>query len=174
MIRALLPLLLLVASAGLLALAVEGQEGGPGAMPPARPIPGINAEDRYPHGCVDCHIHYVDMQLDTRFSTMLRAWAEEVPAPLLAKARAVAPAGLTLTGKHPEAAQSLQDVPAACLECHGAASEVAPPFASLLHSVHLVGGDTNHFMTLFQGECTHCHKLDLATGRVTMPSAPER
>jgi len=29
-------------------------------------------------------------------------------------------------------------------------------------------------MTLFQGECTHCHKLDAMTGKWSMPSGPEK
>jgi hypothetical protein len=45
--------------------------------------------------------------------------------------------------------------------------------ARMAHPVHLTGGDENHFMTLFQGECTHCHKLDRATGAWSIPSAPE-
>ena len=144
------------------------------APPPARKIPGITAEDRYPHACVDCHINYVDLKLDTRFSTMLRQWGEKVTPQLLAKAQASAPAGVTLIGKHPVISGALNDIPAMCLDCHGKSSKTAPPFASMMHSIHLSGGEQNHFLTMFQGECTYCHKLDLPSGRWTIPSAPER
>jgi len=147
------------------------QEQGP---PPARKIPGITSEDRYPHACVDCHINYVDMKLDTRISTMLKQWQQKVPAPLLAKAQASAPAGVALLGRHPLISNALDSIPATCLTCHSKASKTAPPFASIMHKIHLTGGEKNHFLTMFQGECTYCHKLDLSSGRLTNPSAPER
>ncbi len=154
--------------------AAQTNEQAPPAPPPARKIPGITAEDRYPHGCVDCHLNYVDMKLDTRFSTLLHEWSESVEPRLLAKAQASAPARMTLSGKHPDATSSLTDIPAKCLVCHGRGSTTAPPFAGMLHNIHLIGGEENHFLTLFQGECTHCHKLDLSTGHWTIPSAPEK
>jgi len=49
----------------------------------------------------------------------------------------------------------------------------APPFAPLVRVIHLTGGAENHFMTIFQGECTHCHKLDVQTGAWSVPSGPE-
>lgn len=153
--------------------ASENPEGG-GAPPPARRIPGINANDPFPQGCVDCHINYVEMKMDTRFVTLLGRWTEDVEAELLAKAQSSAPDGLTLTGKHPPSTDALKDVPAGCLACHGKNSEKAPPFSRLIHRIHLVGGEQNHFMTLFQGECTFCHKMNTATGAWSVPSAPER
>lgn len=151
----------------------ESPEGG-GAPPPARSIPGINAKDPFPQGCVDCHLNYVDMKMDTRFVTLLGRWAVEVEAELLAKAQSSAPDGVTLTGKHPPATDALKDVPAGCLTCHGKNSKKAPPFSRLIHSVHLVGGEQNNFMTLFQGECTFCHKMDTTTGAWSVRSAPEK
>lgn len=144
------------------------------APPPARKIPALTADDPYPHACVDCHINYPAMKLDTRFKTLLEVWNEKVPPELLAKAQASAPKGLTLKGKHPRVSGSLSDVPAKCLTCHSKSSRLAPPFATLIHQIHLTGAEKNHFMTLFQGECTYCHKLDSSTGRWTIPSAPER
>ncbi len=144
------------------------------APPPARKIPGINIEDPYPHGCVDCHINYVEMNLDTRFSTLLKLWSEKAEPKLVAKAQASAPKGLTLKGKHPKAVAALKDIPAGCIICHGKESSTAPPFANMIHNIHLTGGEENHFLTMFQGECTYCHKLDLATGHWAMPSAPEK
>jgi cytochrome c553 len=142
--------------------------------PPARKIPAINAPDQFPGACVDCHINYVDMKMDTRFSTLMAQWSNEVDPKLLAKAQAAAPEGMTLKGKHPVVGQALKDIPKGCLVCHARGSKIAPPFAVMLHEIHLTGGDESHFMTIFQGECTHCHKLDLASGQWKIPSGPEK
>ncbi|HSQ60788.1 MAG TPA: hypothetical protein VLT84_10210 [Acidobacteriota bacterium] len=149
------------------------QPAAPPAPPPARKIPGITAADQFANGCVGCHVNMPEQNLDTRFSTLLAGWGEKVEPALLAKAQAAAPAGVTLKGTHPAAKASLKDIPAGCIKCHGAASKKAPPFARLIHRIHLIGGDENHFMTIFQGECTHCHKLDATTGAWSVPSAPE-
>jgi hypothetical protein len=140
--------------------------------PPARKIPGINVADQFPKGCVDCHMNMPEQNLDTRFSTLLKGWAEKVEPGLLAKSQAATPKGVTLKGKHPVAKTALRNIPAACIKCHGV-SKKAPIFKRLMHQVHLVGGDENPFMSLFQGECTHCHKMDVATGAWSVPSAPE-
>jgi hypothetical protein len=142
--------------------------------PPARKIPGIITEDPYPNGCVDCHINYVDMKLDTRFSTLMKLWSEKVEPKLVEKAQASAPKDLMLKGKHPNAVDALKDIPAGCIVCHGKESSTAPPFANMIHNIHLIGGEENHFLTMFQGECTYCHKLDLTTGHWSMPSGPEK
>jgi hypothetical protein len=157
-----------------LAAAALAQDQGMPAPPPARKIPGITATDAHPRACVDCHINYVEMKLDTRFSTLMHQWTEKVEPRLLAKARASAPGGMVLKGKHPEVTGVLESIPAKCLDCHTKGSRTSPPFAELMHGIHLTGGEDNHFLTVFQGECTHCHKLDLSTGRWTMPSAPEK
>lgn len=141
------------------------------ASPPARGIPGINAPDRFPRGCVDCHVMLPTM--DVRISTLMKRWNEGVEPPLLARARAAVPAGAALAGKHPEVPDALTDVPGACLTCHGQDAASAPLFARMIHLIHL-GDDSNHFMTSFQGECTHCHKMDAATGHWRLPSGPER
>ncbi len=149
---------------------VGGEEGG---APPARKIPGINAEDRFPRGCVDCHVNMPEQQMDVRLSTLLAKSADRVRPELLARVSAAAPAEVRLKGKHPVVAAALQDIPSGCLSCHGKGSKTAPPFAEMMHLIHLVGGEGNHFMTLFQGECTHCHKFDAMTGTWRVPSGPE-
>jgi hypothetical protein len=151
--------------------AQEGVQQGP---PPVRKIPGINMEDRFPEGCVDCHLHYEDMKLDTRFSTMMAQWVQKVDERVLAKAQASSPSGLVLEGVHPNVPGSLESIPAKCLSCHGKGAKAAPPFARMIHTIHLTGGEENHFLSVFQGECTHCHKLDLSTGAWSVPSAPEK
>ena len=137
-------------------------------------VPAAAAADPYANGCVDCHVVYKDKGLDERLSVALKAWsAGKIEPGLLAKAKASAPAGLTLKGKHPAAEDSLEDIPGACLDCHSSGSKKAPPFSRLIHLVHLTGAK-NTFVTMFKGDCTHCHKLDSKTGEWSLPSGPEK
>lgn len=154
-------------------LALPPEGGGP-PLPPARQIPGINAPDPFAGGCVSCHLNFPDKRMDARISTLMKQWTEAVPPALLAKAQAATPAGVALKGKHPNVAKALGDIPKACMPCHGANAKIAPRFDRMLHALHLGGGEQSHFMTLFQGECTHCHKLNMATGEWSIPSGPER
>lgn len=147
---------------------------GPAELPPARKIPGLNAQDKFPLGCVDCHVNMPHINQDERLSTLMSKWNEGVEKELLDKAQAVAPPGVTLKGIHPAAGDALTNIPENCKSCHGKASQTAPPLAPLIHMIHLVGGDENHFLAIFQGECTHCHKLGLNTGLWSMPSGQER
>lgn len=158
----------------LMAITLLGLAGPMQAAPkPPRSVPGINAADAFPRGCVDCHVRTPAM--DVRLSTRMQQWmAGKVDAALLATVQGSAPAGLKLKGKHPDAADAFDDVPAACADCHSPGSKKAPPLAGMVHRIHLLGGEKNHFMTEFQGECTYCHKLDAATGTWTMPSGPEK
>jgi hypothetical protein len=148
-------------------------EGRP-PLPPPREVPGINAPDRFPLACVACHLDYKDLGLDVRLSTQLRRWCDGADPRLLAAAQDAAPAGLLLTGRHPDAAEALADIPDACLACHGEDAVDAPPFARLMHRLHLEPRPDNAFLAMFQGECTHCHKLDVASGVWRVPSGPER
>jgi len=145
-------------------------EGGPPPTPAPREIPGINAPDPHPNGCVDCHVKMTEPPMDVRISTLMGQWMEGVEPKLLAAAKAAASDPATITGKHPKV--GVTNVPKACLICHGASSTKAPPFARLMHVVHLTG-EGNMYMAHFQGDCTHCHKLDQATGTWSIPSAKE-
>jgi hypothetical protein len=155
--------------------APKGAQGGtPAGLPPPRAIPGITAKDQFPRACVDCHLNYPEQKMDARFSTFMKQWTQKVEPQLLAKAAASAPPGVKLKGQHPAVLGALKNIPTACLMCHGRTSTMAPPFARMLHAIHLTGGKDNHFLTVFQGECTHCHKLNAATGAWSLPSGPER
>jgi hypothetical protein len=140
---------------------------------PIRNIPGITADDMFPSGCVSCHLNFPDRNMDTRISTLMVKLAQKVGPELLAHAQAAAPKDVKLTGKHPAAEESLADIPKLCIECHNSRSQTAPSFAQMIHLVHLTGGQNNHYMTLFQGECTNCHKLNLNTGEWVLPSGSE-
>ena len=174
MIRRLLLLAIILSCSFMIFMAQGQEEKQPApAPPPARKIPGITAEDSFPNGCVDCHINYVQMNMDTRFSTLLKNWSEKVEPKILEQAQASAPEGMTLKGKHPNATSSLKNIPKGCLACHGRESKMAPPFSKMLHIMHYTGGDKSPYLTIFQGECTHCHKLDLSKGLWVIPSGPE-
>ena len=129
--------------------------------------------DPYHNACVSCHVVGKD-KVDRRVGTMLKAWtAGKVDADLLAKTRAAMPAGVSVKGKHPSADDSLEDVPSLCLDCHTPDSKKAPPFARLMHLVHLTGAK-NEFLTTHKGDCATCHKLDAKTGTWSLPSAAEQ
>ncbi len=171
-------LLLVVLALSLVAFGVaafeQGGQDSTSAPPAERKIPGITADDPFPNSCVSCHINYVEMGMDTRFGTLMKRWNDAVEPSLVAKVKACAPSGITLKGKHPKVPKALEDVPAGCLKCHAKDSTTAPPFSCMIHVIHLTGGKENNFLTVFQGECTYCHKLDPSTGRWSMPSGPER
>jgi len=166
-------LVLLLALAAPIAVGIQAPQPPP--LPPARQIPGINAPDPFPGGCVDCHVVQPQLNVDGRLSTHMKQLTERVDAAMLATAQAAAPAGVRLKGRHPAIpAATLRDIPNGCMPCHGKASKTAPPFAALLHRIHLSGGQQSPYMTLFQGECTPCHKLDATTGAWSLPSGPEK
>jgi len=135
-------------------------------------IPGITADDEFSGACVSCHAVLPD-GTDVRLSSLMRQWRVEVDSMLLAKARAAASPGLLLEGRHPDAEESLKSIPLGCLTCHGSDATRAPPFNRLMHLTHLVGDEANHFLTMFRGECTYCHKLDPDSGGWSIPTGPE-
>ncbi len=114
--------------------------------------------------------------MDVRISTLMQQWQANVVPALLARVREFAPAGMPLKGIHPKIEGGLAEIliPDVCLKCHSQMSKLAPPFSQLLHGLHLVGGEKNHFLSMFQGECTHCHKLDPATGLWSLGSGVEK
>jgi len=104
---------------------------------------------------------------------MMGKWNAGVEPKLLSGAKAAALNPAKITGRHPGAKGSLKSIPDGCVKCHGEASKLAPPFGRMMHVIHLVGGDQNLYMGYYQGDCTHCHKLDVKTGTWSIPSAAE-
>lgn len=158
---------------GVAALIAAPQEGPPNPPLP-RAIPGLTAPDAFPGGCVDCHVNMPGLKMDTRLSVRMRVWQSGADPLFLDKVKAYAPEGMVLTGKHPKADEALSDIPNGCLKCHSQESRTAPPFARMIHGLHLTGGEKNHYLSLFQGECTHCHKLDPQTGAWAFASGAEK
>ncbi len=139
------------------------------AKPAAREIPGITGKDVFPRGCVDCHTGKPGNPVP--LSAVIKSFSARVDPKDLARLQAFAPKGLTLKGKHPPV--PIKDVPANCFRCH-AATKSAPPFAALIHGIHLTGGETNPFLTKFGGECTHCHKFNAANGQWSIGTGSEK
>jgi hypothetical protein len=145
----------------------------PKAGPPARAIPGLTAPDAFPRGCVDCHVVLADKKMDVRLSTLMAQWQQKVDPALLERVRAFTPAEVALKGRHPKVAVAGVEVPKACMTCHARTSKAAPPLGRMLHGLHLVGADKNIFLSQFQGECTHCHRLDAASGNWSLKGGVE-
>ncbi|UCG96655.1 MAG: hypothetical protein JSW31_13730 [Burkholderiales bacterium] len=159
-----------IAAAG---AAIAAAPAGEPQGPPPRPIPGLTAPDQFPRGCVDCHVVIPDRKMDVRLSTLMRQWQDKVEPALLERVRPFTPGEIALKGKHPKFEVAGAEVPKACLTCHARTSKAAPPLGRMLHGLHLVGGEKNHFLTQFQGECTHCHRLETATGNWVLKSGAE-
>jgi hypothetical protein len=145
-------------------------DAGQGTQPAAAPeatltdIPGITTPDKTPNACVDCHANHPERNRDSRLPAVLARWQNSVPSEVLEKAKASTPRGKTLVGKHPDVSMEVRTIPNDCLNCHKRDSREAPPFAKLLHAIHLVSGKENHFLAGGRGNCTSCHKLDQKTG----------
>ncbi|MEQ1731078.1 MAG: hypothetical protein ABL982_22140 [Vicinamibacterales bacterium] len=151
--------------------AAAGQAASP--SPAVRQIPGLTAKDAYPNGCVDCHI--VSKDADGRIGALMATWTSAVPAALTEKARASSVDASKIKGKHPAVANVKANIPQTCIAaCHKPGSTTAPPFARLMHVIHLTGGSGNRFLTANQGECMHCHKLDQKTGTWKTASSAEK
>lgn len=138
-------------------------------------IPTVTAEDQVPGGCVDCHVNKPENNMDVRISTHMEHWFEQVEPKLLDRVRAIAREPMKLTGRHPRLpAETYRDIPNSCGACHGRSQTDILPLAPMLHALHLNGGKGNHFLTIFKGRCTHCHKFNAGSGEWTMPSGPEK
>lgn len=141
--------------------------------PTLRKIPGITDKDANPNGCVSCHKNYPEMKADFRLSKIFTEWAEKVPDAMMAKFQAIAPDGIQLKGKHPYKVKEDDNVPEVCFKCHGKSMKTAFPMQALLHTIHLTGEKNNHFLTMYNGDCTHCHKFDQKSGFMKIVSAKE-
>lgn len=135
-----------------------------------RKIPGITVKDQFPGACVDCHVKQSD-GTDLRLGEMMKKWIAGADAKTVAAMQPFVPKGKALKGKHSPVA-ALKDVPSVCIKCHS--TKIAPPFAPLMHGIHLAPGEKSRFVTMFQGECTHCHKLNKVTGVWSVASGPQK
>jgi len=152
---------------------MEFAEGSDAAPPGLAEMPGLTVEDRFPRGCVDCHINMPQINQDERLSSVMSNWTLQVPPEILKKTRLVVGNDKPLKGRHPRSDQMFQAIPRNCLNCHENGSGSIVPIIPLIHLIHLSGGEKNHYLSLFEGQCTHCHKLEPNTGTMTVPIADE-
>jgi hypothetical protein len=126
-----------------------------GAPAPAAPeaampfLPGIVSPDEHPRGCVDCHV-YVSDDKDFRLN------------------KAVA-----IDTKHPNIANAFKGtlIPDSCMLCHKEGSKLGS-LSARLHKVHYQNLQKNPFITVYQGSCLNCHKIEMATGHMALKSGP--
>jgi hypothetical protein len=109
-------------------------------------LPGLTVTDEHPNGCIDCHSNQgagKDYRLN--FS--------------LAK----------LQG-HPKIDAIVKQLPEGCMVCHKEGGKVSA-LSIMLHKAHYEKGAENPFVQVYQGACLNCHKLDAASGKLTVKSS---
>ena len=111
-------------------------------------LPGINAEDAHPNGCVDCHQKVSDTQ-DYRLNVELA----------------------NLDG-HPNVAPIMKTIPKDCSMCHKQGG-AAPQVSVFVHKDHYKNPGENHFVTDYRGACLECHSLNIGTGEMTVKNGPK-
>ena len=109
-------------------------------------LPGIDAEDAFAAGCVDCHVKLPDR--DVRIG------------PILADL------------DHPPIDRRVETVPQDCRKCHDDEGS-AEPLRTLLHRAHYGKGGESHFIQEFDGSCLHCHAVDLTSGEMRVKQGPK-
>jgi mono/diheme cytochrome c family protein len=137
------PLLILVA--GFVAFAVAPLTAQEAKVPY---LPGITTADEHPNGCVDCHKNQGEGQ-DFRLNV-----------------------SLAKLGKHPKIDAIVKKLPEDCMMCHREGGKVSPLFL-MLHKAHYENGNNSPFIKFYQGSCLNCHKLDAASGKMTVKSGPK-
>lgn len=137
------PLLVLVTSAFAISIAGVRDLYATNSTEPGLARAPINIDDRFPAGCVDCHVELPDR--DVRIG------------PLLAGSG------------HPETDNHEKRIPDGCRTCHSEGGD-GEALSAVLHRIHFGKGSDSHFVTEFGGNCLHCHEMDPASGRVTVKS----
>jgi hypothetical protein len=111
----------------------------------AAPLPGILTVDPYPDGCVSCH----------------KNDANAVPLKLnlmLAKIQG-----------HPKVDAIVKTAPKDCGMCHKAGAKMGD-LSPVVHMAHFAKKADSLFIKQFQGSCLYCHRMDLASGLVSIKS----
>lgn len=112
------------------------------AAVPSLTVPGVNAKDDLPKGCVDCHVKSGNSDL-----TILAGMKSLISA-----------------GKHPKVADAMVDELKDCYACHKAGA-AAGSVGTVVHVSHFTGKE-NSFVKNYSGNCTWCHSVDLTKGVV--------
>ncbi|GBC76418.1 hypothetical protein HRbin07_00619 [bacterium HR07] len=138
-------------------------------------IPGVNAADPAPRGCVDCHTSDKADDPLAKLTVLMDAY-NKTGAPAFVKAAAQAAikaAGgdpAKITGKHPTGGAMFkgQELPKACLQCHDGDGKSIPRLDAMLYLLKyadfkdgkFVTPATTDFVKKFGGWCTACHTFE--------------
>jgi hypothetical protein len=117
-----------------------------GQAKPKAFLPGLTVADEHPNGCVDCHKNQGEGK-DYRLNISLAK----------------------ISG-HPKIDALVKQLPEGCMMCHREGGKVSP-LNIMLHKVHYEKGEQNPFVQFYQGACLNCHKLDAASGKMTVKSS---
>jgi cytochrome c551/c552 len=117
-----------------------------GQAKPKAFLPGITATDEHPNGCVDCHKNQGEGK-DYRLNVSLA----KLPG-------------------HPKIDAMVKQLPEGCMMCHREGGKVSA-LNLMLHKAHYAKPADNPFVQFYQGACLNCHKLDPASGKMTVKSA---
>jgi hypothetical protein len=110
-------------------------------------LPGVTVDDDHPNGCVDCH-----GKVDDHDEDLLNVAVKNF-------------------GKHPPIDKIVKKAPDDCVKCHKEGSK-AGAMSDITHKNHFSKGKENNFVLYYNGECLHCHSIDLATGAMVVKSGP--
>jgi hypothetical protein len=108
-------------------------------------LPGLTVADEHPNGCVDCHKNQGEGK-DYRLNV-----------------------SLAQVEGHPKIDAIVKQVPEGCLVCHKEGGKVSA-LNIMLHKAHYEKGAENPFVQFYQGACLNCHKLDAASGKMSVKS----
>ena len=108
-------------------------------------LPGITVTDDHPNGCVDCHKNQGEGK-DYRLNV-----------------------SLAQTGEHPKIDAIVKKLPQDCMMCHKEGGKVAA-LNLMLHKAHYEKASESAFIQFYQGACLNCHKLDAASGKMSIKS----
>jgi mono/diheme cytochrome c family protein len=100
-------------------------------MAAANALPGADAPEGFPNGCIDCHSATADADF-TMSATM---------------------------GKfenHPSVTAMVKNVPSDCMMCHGKDS-YGGEFKSIIHEIHLERSGDDGFVKNYGQNCLACH-----------------
>ena len=98
-------------------------------------LPAEETADAFPDGCVSCHVDRTGT-IDMRLHVLLREIG------------------------HPDVSR-VRRVPRDCLRCHRPDEDSDdPPLSALVHEIHYDIPTANSFVTIYEGECGRCHRMD--------------
>ncbi len=92
------------------------------------PLPGINAEDKHPNGCVDCHVDAGGGN-DYRINVELKKVTD-----------------------HPDVGAMMNTLPKDCYMCHKQGG-AANPINTITHKQHYANPGKNVFIAEYNGSC---------------------